>query len=154
MERITCVMVWVPIIWRDWIRMMKFRCLFEVLPAFVCRKIKLIRCCWLDRVSFPLHLHNKICLYRWWNKTFYFLTHLGTGTAPFRSFWQELAEVKSQNPSFEVPKVWLFFGCRTKSLDLYSDEKQEMMENGILNRVFLALSREKNVPKVSLSKCQ
>lgn len=82
------------------------------------------------------------------------LTHLGTGTAPFRSFWQELAEVKSQNPSFEVPKVWLFFGCRTKSLDLYADEKREMMENGILNRVFLALSREKNVPKVSLSKCQ
>jgi nitric-oxide synthase len=72
------------------------------------------------------------------------------GTAPFRSFWQELAEIKFHNPSFEVPKVWLFFGCRTKSLDLYSDEKSVMMEKGILNRVFLALSREKNVPKVSL----
>lgn len=74
---------------------------------------------------------------------------LGTGTAPFRSFWQELDEIKSQDSSFVAPKVWLFFGCRTKSLDLYSDEKRAMVENGILNRVFLALSREKNVPKVS-----
>jgi nitric-oxide synthase, brain len=51
-----------------------------------------------------------------------------------------------------VPKVWLFFGCRTKSLDLYSDEKRAMVENGILNRVFLALSREGNEPKVSFIK--
>jgi len=78
-------------------------------------------------------------------------TNIGTGTAPFRSFWQELDEIKLQNSSFNVPKVWLFFGCRTKSLDLYSDEKREMVENGILNRVFLALSREPDIPKVSYS---
>ncbi|KAL7050858.1 hypothetical protein ACKWTF_004249 [Chironomus riparius] len=71
----------------------------------------------------------------------------GTGTAPFRSFWQELDEIKLQNLSLNVPKVWLFFGCRTKSLDLYSDEKREMVENGILNKVFLALSREPGIPK-------
>lgn len=76
---------------------------------------------------------------------------IGTGTAPFRSFWQELDEIKLQNSSLNVPKVWLFFGCRTKSLDLYSDEKREMFENGILNRVFLALSREPGMPKVSFS---
>ena len=74
---------------------------------------------------------------------------IGTGTAPFRSFWQELDEIKLQNSSLNVPKVWLFFGCRTKSLDLYSDEKRKMFENGILNRVFLALSREPDIPKVS-----
>jgi nitric-oxide synthase, brain len=74
---------------------------------------------------------------------------IGTGTAPFRSFWQELDEIKLQNPSVKVPKVWLFFGCRTKSLDLYSDEKRKMLENGVLNRVFLALSREHSTPKVS-----
>lgn len=73
----------------------------------------------------------------------------GTGTAPFRSFWQELDEVKSTNDAFIVPKVWLFFGCRAKGLDLYSDEKREMLEKGILDKVFLALSREVNTPKVS-----
>lgn len=33
-------------------------------------------------------------------------------------------------------------------LDLYRDEKQDMVEKSILDRVFLALSREQNVPKV------
>lgn len=74
---------------------------------------------------------------------------IGTGTAPFRSFWQELDEKKMLNASFEVPKVWLFFGCRAKTLDLYFDEKKEMSEKGILDKVFLALSREVNTPKVS-----
>lgn len=48
----------------------------------------------------------------------------------------------------QLPKVWLFFGCRTQALDLYCDEKQEMVEKRILDRVFLALSREPDVPKV------
>jgi nitric-oxide synthase len=43
--------------------------------------------------------------------------------------------------------VWLFFGCRTRKLDLYHDEKEEMLEKGVLDRVFLALSREKGIPK-------
>lgn len=73
----------------------------------------------------------------------------GTGTAPFRSFWQELDEIKWTNDAFNVPKVWLFFGCRAKSLDLYSEEKRAMLEKGILDKVFLALSREVNTPKVS-----
>lgn len=77
------------------------------------------------------------------------LFDLGTGTAPFRSFWQELDEIKMFNASFNVPKVWLFFGCRAESLDLYSDEKREMLEKGILDKVFLALSREVHIPKVS-----
>lgn len=73
----------------------------------------------------------------------------GTGTAPFRSFWQELDEIKSADASFVVPKVWLFFGCRRKCLDLYNQEKMEMQEKGVLDRVFLALSREINMPKVN-----
>lgn len=90
----------------------------------------------------------------------------GTGIAPFRSFWQHwsflkeqdetvivgfhftAAEKKIKNCIFQLPKVWLFFGCRTTSLDLYSDEKQKMIERGVLDKVFLALSREKDVPKV------
>jgi len=74
---------------------------------------------------------------------------IGTGTAPFRSFWQELEELKAESSLFKVPKVWLFFGCRTKALDLYRDEKKDMVEKGILDKVYLALSREQQVPKVS-----
>lgn len=48
----------------------------------------------------------------------------------------------------QLPKVWLFFGCRTESVDLYREEKEQMVEQNILDRVFLALSREQNVPKV------
>lgn len=74
----------------------------------------------------------------------------GTGIAPFRSFWQQrLAQV---NVNKKVGKIWLFFGCRTSELDLYKDEKQEMVNRGVLDRVFLALSREPNVPKVCFSK--
>lgn len=42
----------------------------------------------------------------------------------------------------------LFFGCRERSLDLYADEKQGLVEKGILQKVFLALSRDKSTPKV------
>ena len=75
----------------------------------------------------------------------------GTGTAPFRGFWQEWDEIKSSDPDATIPKVWLFFGCRTKALDLYRDEKEEMLEKQILDRTFLALSREPNIPKVCIT---
>ncbi|KAK4875678.1 hypothetical protein RN001_012100 [Aquatica leii] len=69
----------------------------------------------------------------------------GTGIAPFRGFWQHrLSQVENNK---NVGKMWLFFGCRQKDLDLYRDEKEEMMSVGVLDRVFLALSREKLVPK-------
>lgn len=45
-------------------------------------------------------------------------------------------------------KVWLFFGCRQKALDLYGQEKKEMLEAGVLNKVYLALSREPGHKKV------
>lgn len=45
-------------------------------------------------------------------------------------------------------KIWLFFGCRQKTLDLYRQEKKEMMEAGVLDKVFLALSRESGLKKV------
>ncbi|XP_060528614.1 nitric oxide synthase isoform X2 [Cylas formicarius] len=69
----------------------------------------------------------------------------GTGIAPFRAFWQHrYAQLKSKpNPG----KMWLFFGCRTKEMDLYKEEKQEMVQEGILERVFLALSREPTINK-------
>lgn len=72
----------------------------------------------------------------------------GTGIAPFRGFWQHLSMIKTEDES-PVPKVWLLFGCRTQSLDLYREEKMEMIEKEVLNKVCLALSREPNIPKVS-----
>lgn len=57
--------------------------------------------------------------------------------------------IKKEDES-PMPKVWLLFGCRKQCLDLYGEEKAEMIEQGVLNRVFLALSREPNIPKVSI----
>lgn len=45
-------------------------------------------------------------------------------------------------------KIWLFFGCRQRNLDLYRQEKKEMLEAGVLDKVFLALSREPGLKKV------
>lgn len=71
----------------------------------------------------------------------------GTGIAPYRGFWHHRYAEKQLNPRQEFGKIWLFFGCRKKNLDLYRKEKQEMMEAGVLDQVFLALSRESQVKK-------
>lgn len=70
----------------------------------------------------------------------------GTGIAPFRAFWQhwEIMKLENEQP---IPKVLLFFGCRTKALDLYYEEKEEMKRKGVLDKVFLALSREAKTQK-------
>jgi nitric-oxide synthase len=44
--------------------------------------------------------------------------------------------------------VILFFGCRLKTLDLYREEKQKMVDEHVLDEVHLALSREPGTPKV------
>ncbi|XP_011646208.1 nitric oxide synthase, salivary gland [Pogonomyrmex barbatus] len=71
----------------------------------------------------------------------------GTGIAPFRGFWHHrFAQMKlQQNQKFG--KIWLFFGCRQKNLDLYRQEKKEMLDVGVLDKVFLALSREPGIKK-------
>lgn len=43
----------------------------------------------------------------------------------------------------------MFFGCQTRDMNLYEEEKADMVKAGVLDRVFLALSREPNIPKVS-----
>lgn len=53
-------------------------------------------------------------------------------------------------PGQEFGKIWLFFGCRQRTLDLYRQEKREMMETGVLDKVVLALSRESGVKKVHI----
>lgn len=49
--------------------------------------------------------------------------------------------------------IWLFFGCRQMTLDLYQREKQEMLEMGVLDKVFLALSRQPGLKRVSFASC-
>jgi len=46
-------------------------------------------------------------------------------------------------------KMWLFFGCRQHALDLYREEKAAMLQEGVLDGVYLALSRELTIPKVT-----
>lgn len=45
-------------------------------------------------------------------------------------------------------KMTLFFGCRLKVLDLHKEDKERMLSEGVLEKVFLALSREPSIPKV------
>lgn len=70
----------------------------------------------------------------------------GTGIAPFRSFWHHRRQQALDGQT--MGSCWLFFGCRNKQMDLYSEEKSLMHKEGVLSRVFLALSREEGVPKV------
>ncbi|CAG9822005.1 unnamed protein product [Phaedon cochleariae] len=69
----------------------------------------------------------------------------GTGIAPFRAFWQHRQVQLKQKQ--KLGKMWLFFGCRTDDMDLYKEEKASMLKLGVLDKVFLALSRAPSTPK-------
>lgn len=61
----------------------------------------------------------------------------GTGVAPFRAFLQERRAVGA------VGKNWLFFGEQRRSSDfLYEEELQGLEQEGVLNRLDLAFSRD------------
>ena len=63
----------------------------------------------------------------------------GTGIAPFRAFLQERAAKKSSG------KNWLFFGNPYFAEDfLYQTEWQNFQDEGILNRIDLAFSRDQD----------
>ncbi|KAL3268496.1 hypothetical protein HHI36_007608 [Cryptolaemus montrouzieri] len=70
----------------------------------------------------------------------------GTGIAPFRGYWQHRLILHER--SQQLGKMLLFFGCRTKELDLYQEEKQEMVSKKIIDKTFLALSREPSQSKM------
>lgn len=77
----------------------------------------------------------------------------GTGIAPFRSFWQHWRQQLDDDANARLPRASLFFGCRTRALDLYAVEKEEMHKAGILDNVYLALSRDDSIPKVGGWSC-
>eukprot|EP00400_MALV-I_sp_L67-5_P000429 gene429-126_t len=67
----------------------------------------------------------------------------GSGIAPFRAFWRELAYLYAKDGQKRT--AVLFFGCRHPDKDfLYKDEIQEMQDSGILTEVVTAFSRETN----------
>ncbi|XP_011496043.1 PREDICTED: nitric oxide synthase, salivary gland [Ceratosolen solmsi marchali] len=71
----------------------------------------------------------------------------GTGIAPFRGFWHHRKAEMDLNKEIKFGKIWLFFGCRLKELDLYRDEKDKMIKEYVLNKEFLALSREPGIKR-------
>ncbi|CAL4069875.1 unnamed protein product, partial [Meganyctiphanes norvegica] len=71
---------------------------------------------------------------------------LGTGVAPFRSFWHH-RYYGINNRNMAAGEATLFFGCQTKALDLYAHEKEAMKQAGVLSQTYLSLSREPNIPK-------
>ena len=95
-----------------------------------------------DRVSSD----SKVLIYLTPNKSFgvpaddsapMIMVGPGTGIAPFRAFLEEREFTGASG------KNWLFFGDRTRAHDfLYEAQLTEMEQNGVLNRLDLAFSRD------------
>jgi len=65
----------------------------------------------------------------------------GTGIAPIRSFLLH-RKTMLQQQKYPLSACWVFYGCRTKSEYLYSQELESMMESGIITKLIPAYSRE------------
>ena len=66
----------------------------------------------------------------------------GTGVAPFRAFLQDRVARKPSGPA------WLFFGHQRQDSDFfYRDEMQEFADQGALQKLSLAWSRDAGQPK-------
>lgn len=75
----------------------------------------------------------------------------GSGIAPFRGFWHHRrSQMKSMEPGAQKPgPMWLFFGCRHSDMELYKEEKEEAVSDGVITNSFLALSRKNDCKNVS-----
>lgn len=75
----------------------------------------------------------------------------GSGIAPFRGFWHHRrSQMKSLEPGAQKPgPIWLFFGCRHDDMELYKEEKENAVSDGVLTESFLALSRDNDCKDVS-----
>lgn len=79
----------------------------------------------------------------------YIMIGPGTGVAPFRGFLRERrALLHERNGTGNVGSTILFFGCRRKEEDyLYQDDLQNLADDGVLDVLDVAFSRE-NATKV------
>ena len=59
----------------------------------------------------------------------------GTGVAPFRSFWQDVSM------KLRKGKTAIYFGCRNAPEHLYFDEKEELLQKGVIQTSKVAYSR-------------
>lgn len=75
----------------------------------------------------------------------------GSGIAPFRGFWHHRRhQMMNLVPEMQNPgPIWLFFGCRNSGMDLYKEEKEAALSEGVLAKTKVALSREPGVDKVT-----
>jgi len=69
------------------------------------------------------------------------MASMGTGLAPFRAFVQHRAFLKRQGK--QVGPMTMYFGCRYSKKDyLYGDELQQFAEEGVIDELRVAFSRE------------
>ncbi|TRY71240.1 hypothetical protein DNTS_014985, partial [Danionella cerebrum] len=76
------------------------------------------------------------------------LVGVGSGIAPFRSFWQQQF-YDMEKKGLKGNPITLVFGCRSSDTDhLYKDEIQVMRDNGTISSITTAYSRQTGQPKV------
>ena len=74
----------------------------------------------------------------------------GTGIAPFRAFWLQRFAARCAYSDRKFGPMTLFFGCRHPEMQLYKDEIQQMLFEGVLDKFYVAFSRDAEIPKVRL----
>ena len=65
---------------------------------------------------------------------------VGSGLAPFRSFWEEIVALSNNKEPGKVDRM-LFFGCRTPNDFLYQDELTKLAGNQLITDLVPAFSR-------------
>lgn len=79
-----------------------------------------------------------------WKKVIFIAA--GTGLAPFRAYIQEKVyniNQKKEGKNVNVPIITLFFGCKHETGDfIYKDEILNWRDQGIIDRLHLAFSRD------------
>ena len=67
----------------------------------------------------------------------------GTGIAPMRALLQERSYIMKKQKNVDVGSNVLYFGCKKRNLDyLYEDELKQFQKDGVLNKLYVAFSRE------------
>lgn len=67
----------------------------------------------------------------------------GAGIAPFKGFVDEKAYLANSGEENTYGEMTLYFGCKGRDWDnLYADEFKQYNEEGVLNKLYIAFSRE------------
>jgi len=73
----------------------------------------------------------------------------GCGLAPFIGYCEEREFLMTKNKDVKYGPLELYFGCRRADNDfIYQKEITAWKEKNVLTGLYLAFSREKNIPKV------